>query len=92
MCPIHIPKIGRTDQARVYLCFRASWALMVYDFHTEKWTRLASASSVSDLNWTRQSDANCFEDVLAPGGPGTFRLQPGDRRLEKVASLRREPP
>ena len=69
-----------------------SRALILCDFHAEKRTKLASASSISDLNWTRQSDAICFADVLPPGGPGIFRLGLRGRCVENVASLRREPP
>jgi Tol biopolymer transport system component len=69
-----------------------SRALVLYDFRTEKWIKLASAGSISDLNWTRQSEAIYFEDSLPPGGPGIFRLRLRNRRLERVASLRREPP
>jgi hypothetical protein len=69
-----------------------SGALILYDFHSEKRTKLASAGSISDLNWTRQSDAIYFEDSLPPAGPGIFRPRLRDRGVGEVASLRHEPP
>ena len=66
--------------------------LRVYDFHSRKWTRLTSASSISDLNWSHQGDAIYFEDSLAPEGAAIFRVHLRDQRVEKIAGLNREPP
>lgn len=64
-----------------------SRSLMVFDFATGKWVQLASASSISDLNWSRKGEAIYFEDPIAPGGPAIFRVRLHDREVEQVASL-----
>jgi Tol biopolymer transport system component len=69
-----------------------SRSLLVFDFSRARWEKVATAGSISDLNWSRNGDWIYFEDRIPPQGPAVFRVRLGDRRVELVASLKREPP
>jgi len=75
------------DGKRVAALTADSKELMVCDFICRKWSKLATASDISDLNWSHQGDWVYFEDLLPPNGPAIFRVRVRDRKLEKVASL-----
>ncbi|MGA3326145.1 MAG: hypothetical protein ABSF45_16870 [Terriglobia bacterium] len=66
--------------------------LMVFDFHQQRWQKVATAGSISDLNWSHDSVWIYFEDRMPPNGPAIFRVRLQDRRRELVASLKGEPP
>lgn len=64
-----------------------SRSLMVFDFATGKWTRLATGGSISDLNWSRNGEEVYFEDPVAAAGPAIFRVKLHDHQVERMASL-----
>jgi Tol biopolymer transport system component len=80
------------DGRRLAALTADSQTLMVFDFSGERWEKVATAGSISDLNWSRNSQWIYFEDRIPPNGPAVFRVRLRDRRVERVASLRREPP
>jgi Tol biopolymer transport system component len=61
--------------------------LKVYDFRASQWQEVASAGSVSDLNWSRKGDALYFVDILPASGPAVYRVRLQDRKVEKVTTL-----
>jgi Tol biopolymer transport system component len=69
-----------------------SRTLMVFDFHRQRWEKMATATSISDLNWSRDSAWIYFEDSIPPDGPAVFRVRLQDRHAELVASLKHDPP
>lgn len=69
-----------------------SKSLMVFDFHKQQWEKIATASGITDLNWSHHSDWIYFTDLLPPNGPAIFRVRLRGRRVEEVTSLKRDPP
>ena len=58
--------------------------LKVFDFATSQWKEVASASSISDLNWNHKGDAVYFLDIQSANGPVICRVRLQDRKVEKV--------
>lgn len=61
--------------------------LKIFDFHTSQWQELATAGSISDLNWSHEGDAVYFVDILPASGPAVYRVRLQDRKVEKIATL-----
>lgn len=61
--------------------------LKVFDFHTVHWQEVASAGSISDLNWSHKGDAVYFMDVLTPSSPTVYRVRLQSGKMEKVTTL-----
>jgi Tol biopolymer transport system component len=66
---------------------RDSKGLMVYDLQSGRWRKLATAGSISDLNWSHNSEWVYFKDHIPPDGPAIFRVRLRDSKVEEVASL-----
>lgn len=60
--------------------------LMLFDFRSEKWERLARMS-VSYLSWSRDSKHIYFDNYL-DNEHGFYRVRVADRRLEQVVDLK----
>jgi eukaryotic-like serine/threonine-protein kinase len=60
--------------------------LLLYDFTTQKWAELADIP-VGYMSWSRDGKYVYF-DSTSPTDPAIYRVRIGDRKLERVASLK----
>jgi Tol biopolymer transport system component len=61
--------------------------LMLFDFHTQRWVRLATLDSIPDVVWSRHGETLYFNGDLTPRDSGIFRMKIPGGRLEQIASL-----
>jgi eukaryotic-like serine/threonine-protein kinase len=59
--------------------------LMLFDFQTQKWTKLAKGAQVGWQEWSKKGDYVYLFRILAPGA--LFRLRLSDQKIEQVAAL-----
>jgi DNA-binding winged helix-turn-helix (wHTH) protein/Tol biopolymer transport system component len=61
--------------------------LMLFDFHTSRWVKLAGMTQILELTWSRREEAVYFNGEPTPGDRAIFRVKIPGNRLERVASL-----
>jgi Tol biopolymer transport system component/DNA-binding winged helix-turn-helix (wHTH) protein len=61
--------------------------LVLFDFRTTRWTKLASVANIQDVAWSRHEEALYFNGDVSAGERAIFRLKIPGRRLERLASL-----
>ena len=64
----------------------AGHKLLLYDFTTQKWAQLADVP-VGYMSWSRDGK-HIYFDSSSPSDPAIHRIRIGDRKLERVASLK----
>ncbi len=60
--------------------------LLLYDFTTQEWAELANIP-VNYMSWSRDGKYVYF-DSTSPTDPAIYRVRIGDRKLERIASLK----
>jgi Tol biopolymer transport system component len=61
-------------------------AVLLYDFRTSEWTRLAEAKSIRNLAWSRDSEYVYFH--TASSDLGLYRAHISSKKVERLASLK----
>ncbi len=61
--------------------------LMLFDFRTTRWVKLATLVKIPDLVWSRHAEALYFNGEATAGEPAVFRMKVPSGRLERLASL-----
>ena len=61
-------------------------ALLLYDFRTHTWTRLANADNILNLAWSRDSHYVYFDTGSAD--QGLYRVKIVSKKVEPLASLK----
>src|SRR5208282_111578 len=64
--------------------------VMLFDFRTGRWTRLATLRHISDMNWSRRQEALYIRDEPLNGESAIYRVQISGNHLERLASLKGE--
>jgi len=62
--------------------------LMLFDFHTARWVKLATLAKIPDLVWSRHESALYFNGEATAGDPAVFRIKVTNGQLERLASLK----
>ena len=62
--------------------------LMLFDFRTTRWVRLATLLQIPDLVWSRHEETIYFNAGTTGGDPAIFRMRVPSGRLERLASLK----
>ena len=62
--------------------------LMLFDFRTTHWVKLANLSNILDLVWSRHEEAIYFNGDVTAGDRAVFRMKVPSGQLERLASLR----
>jgi DNA-binding winged helix-turn-helix (wHTH) protein/Tol biopolymer transport system component len=61
--------------------------VMLFDFHTKQWTKLATFDKIPDLVWSRRRETLYFNGEVAATGRSIYRLRVPGGKLERIASL-----
>jgi Tol biopolymer transport system component len=61
--------------------------LMLFDFTTRKWAELAKLD-IGNPTWSHDGKYIYFDGTPAHGEPAFFRISIGDRKLERVVTMR----
>jgi Tol biopolymer transport system component/DNA-binding winged helix-turn-helix (wHTH) protein len=64
-----------------------SRGLMLFDFRTMRWAKLAAMLTIPDLVWSRHEEAIYFNGEVTAGNRSIFRVNVPSGRLERLASL-----
>ena len=62
--------------------------LMLFDFHTARWVKLATLVKIPDLVWSRHEAALYCNGESTPGDPAVFRIKVPSGQVERLASLK----
>ena len=62
--------------------------LMLFDFRTTRWVKLATLPNIPDLVWSRHEEAVYFNGNVTAGDRALFRMKVPNGQLERLASLR----
>jgi Tol biopolymer transport system component/DNA-binding winged helix-turn-helix (wHTH) protein len=62
--------------------------LMLFDFRTTRWVKLATLAKIPDLVWSRHEEALYFNGEQTAGDPAVFRMKIPNGQLERLASLK----
>ncbi len=62
--------------------------LMLFDFRTTRWVKLATLAKIPDLVWSRHEAALYFNGEATAGDRAVFRMKIPNGQLELVASLK----
>jgi Tol biopolymer transport system component len=62
--------------------------LMLFDFRTTKWVKLATLPRIPDLVWSRHEEAIYFNSGTTGGDPAIYRIKVPGGQLERLASLK----
>jgi dipeptidyl aminopeptidase/acylaminoacyl peptidase len=62
--------------------------LMLFDFHTARWTKLADMASILEITWARRQEALYFNAEPTPGERGLFRVKIPGGEVERIADLK----
>jgi len=62
--------------------------ILLFDFHTRRWTPLATGAALVCPRWSREGKYLYYQDVLGGADQPIFRVRIADRRVERVASSR----
>jgi Tol biopolymer transport system component len=68
------------------LPFGSQNKLLLFDFTTQKWTELVPQSAAWP-RWSRDGKYIYFASLL-PGDPALFRVRIGDRKIDRIASVK----
>jgi len=61
--------------------------LMLFDFRTTRWTKLASIANILDVTWSRHEEALYFNGDVSAGERAIYGVKIPGGRLERLASL-----
>jgi Tol biopolymer transport system component len=61
--------------------------LMLFDFGTTRWTKLATMAKIPDVVWSRHEEAVYFNGEVTAGTRAIFRLKIPGGQLERLAGL-----
>jgi DNA-binding winged helix-turn-helix (wHTH) protein/Tol biopolymer transport system component len=61
--------------------------LMLFDFRTTRWMKLAGMTQILELTWSRRDEAIYFNGEPTAGDRAIFRVKIPGNKLERVASL-----
>jgi Tol biopolymer transport system component len=61
--------------------------LMLFEFHTKRWVKLATMAKIPDVVWSRHEEAVYFNGEPTAGDRAIFRVKIPGGRLERLASL-----
>jgi Tol biopolymer transport system component len=64
-----------------------SRSLMLFDFRTKRWVKLATMAKIPDVVWSRHEEAIYFNGEPTGEGRAIFRVKIPGGRLERLASL-----
>jgi Tol biopolymer transport system component/DNA-binding winged helix-turn-helix (wHTH) protein len=62
--------------------------LMLFDFRTTRWVKLATLVNIPDLAWSRHEEALYFNGEATAGDRRVFRMKMPSGQLERLASLK----
>jgi DNA-binding winged helix-turn-helix (wHTH) protein/Tol biopolymer transport system component len=62
--------------------------LMLFDFRTARWGKLATLGTIPDVVWSRHEEAVYFNGELAAGDSAVFRVKIPGGKVERLASLK----
>jgi DNA-binding winged helix-turn-helix (wHTH) protein/Tol biopolymer transport system component len=62
--------------------------LMLFDFRTARWAKLATLGTIPDVVWSRHEEVVYFNGELAAGDSAVFRVKIPSGKVERVASLK----
>jgi DNA-binding winged helix-turn-helix (wHTH) protein/Tol biopolymer transport system component len=65
-----------------------SRSLMLFDFRTTRWLKLATLPRIPDLVWSRHEEAIYFTAGTTGGNPAIYRMKVPKGQLERLASLK----
>jgi Tol biopolymer transport system component len=65
-----------------------SRTLMLYDFHTTRWSKLATLAQIPDVVWSRHKEALYFNGELTAGDRAIFRVNIPSGKVERLGSLK----
>ena len=61
--------------------------LMLFDFRTTRWVKLATLAQIPDLVWSRHEEGIYFNGAVTAGDRAIFRMKVPSGQLERLASL-----
>jgi WD40 repeat protein len=61
--------------------------LMLFDFRTTEWVKLATLAQIPDLVWSRHEETIYFNGAVTAGDRAIFRMKVPSGQLERLASL-----
>jgi hypothetical protein len=62
--------------------------LMLFDFRTTRWAKLATLAQIPDVVWSRHEEALYFNGEITAGDPAVFRMKIPSGQLDRLASLK----
>jgi Tol biopolymer transport system component len=62
--------------------------LMLFDFRTTRWVKLATLAKIPDVAWSRHEAALYFNGEATTGDPAVFRIKVPNGQVERIASLK----
>jgi Tol biopolymer transport system component len=65
--------------------------IRLFDFHTRRWSLLATAIDTSAPHWSRDGQYIYYEDLSEGAGHPTYRMRIRDRKVERVFDAKRIP-
>jgi Tol biopolymer transport system component/DNA-binding winged helix-turn-helix (wHTH) protein len=61
--------------------------LMLFDFHTGRWTKLATLAQIPDVVWSRHEEVLYFNGGITVGDRAIFQVKIPGGKVERVASI-----